>query len=257
MKATSATLPGVRERVSAAEWNLRMDLAAAYRLVALFGWDDLVFTHVSARVPDGQGHFLINPYGMMFDEITASSLVKIDRDGGKVMDSPYEVNPAGFTIHACIHAARDDAHCVMHVHSLNGIAVSTQREGVLAISQQSLFVLASLAYHDYEGVALNPEEQPRLVADLGTKSYLMLRNHGLLTVGSSPAEAFLHMYLFEATCAIQVRAQSGGKELIPIGSAILGGIRAAAHQVTRGQGAALVWPGLLRRLDRLNPGYRD
>ena len=257
MKANPATLPAVRERVSAAEWNLRMDLAAAYRLVALFGWDDLVFTHVSARVPDGQGHFLINPYGMMFDEITASSLVKIDAAGRKVMESPYEINPAGFIIHACIHAARDDAHCVMHVHSVNGIAVSAQREGVLPISQQSLFVLASLAYHDYEGVALNPEEQPRLVRDLGTRSYLMLRNHGLLTVGGSPAEAFLHMYLFEATCAIQVRAQSSGGELIRIGSDILGGIRAAAHQVTRGQGAGLVWPGLLRRLDRVNPGYRD
>jgi ribulose-5-phosphate 4-epimerase/fuculose-1-phosphate aldolase len=253
----AARMPSVRERVSAAEWELRVDLAAAYRLVALFGWDDLVFTHISARLPGSEHHFLINPYGMMFEEITASSLVKIDLDGGKVMDSPYEINPAGFTIHSCIHAARADAQCVVHVHSLNGIAVSAQREGVLPISQQSLFVLASLAYHDYEGVALNPQEQPRLVQDLGANNFLMLRNHGLLTVGSTAAEAFLHMYLFEATCAIQVRAQSGGRELIPIAPAILGGIRAAAHQVTRGQGAALVWPGLLRRLDRVHPGYRD
>jgi ribulose-5-phosphate 4-epimerase/fuculose-1-phosphate aldolase len=174
-----------------------------------------------------------------------------------VLESPYEINPAGFTIHGCIHAAREDAHCIMHVHSLNGVAVSAQREGVLPISQQSLFVLASLAYHDYEGLALNPDEQPRLVTDLGKNSFLMLRNHGLLTVGSTPAEAFLHMYLFEATCAIQLRAQSGGKELIRIDEAILRGIRAAAAQVTRGQGSALTWPGLLRRLDRLNPGYRD
>jgi ribulose-5-phosphate 4-epimerase/fuculose-1-phosphate aldolase len=253
----AARIPSVRERVSAAEWGLRVDLAAAYRLVALFGWDDLVFTHISARLPGSEHHFLINPYGMMFEEITASSLVKIDLDGGKVMDSPYEINPAGFTIHSCIHAARADAQCVVHVHSLNGIAVSAQREGVLPISQQSLFVLASLAYHDYEGVALNPQEQPRLVQDLGANNFLMLRNHGLLTVGTTAAEAFLHMYLFEATCAIQVRAQSGGRELIPIAPAILGGIRAAAHQVTRGQGAALVWPGLLRRLDRVHPGYRD
>jgi ribulose-5-phosphate 4-epimerase/fuculose-1-phosphate aldolase len=253
----AARIPSVRERVSAAEWELRVDLAAAYRLVALFGWDDLVFTHISARLPGSEHHFLINPYGMMFEEITASSLVKIDLDGGKVMDSPYEINPAGFTIHSCIHAARADAQCVVHVHSLNGIAVSAQREGVLPISQQSLFVLASLAYHDYEGVALNPQEQPRLVQDLGANNFLMLRNHGLLTVGTTAAEAFLHMYLFEATCAIQVRAQSGGRELIPIAPAILGGIRAAAHQVTRGQGAALVWPGLLRRLDRVHPGYRD
>jgi ribulose-5-phosphate 4-epimerase/fuculose-1-phosphate aldolase len=257
MRATYAKIRSVKDTVSAAEWNLRVDLAAAYRLVALFGWDDLVFTHISARVPGAERHFLINPYGMMFDEITASSLLKIDLDGRKVMESPFEINPAGFTIHACIHAAREDAHCVLHVHSLNGIAVSAQREGVVPISQQSLFVLASLAYHDYEGVALNPAEQPRLVADLGDKSFLMLRNHGLLTVGTSPAEAFLHMYLFEATCAIQVRAQSGGKELLPISGAILAGIRAAANQVTRGQGSALVWPGLLRRLDRANPGYRD
>ena len=257
MKATRVGVSAVRQQVSAAEWDVRVHLAAAYRLVALFGWDDLVFTHISARVPGAERHFLINPYGMMFDEITASSLVKIDLGGTKVLESPYEINPAGFTIHGCIHAAREDAHCVMHVHSLNGVAVSAQREGVLPISQQSLFVLASLAYHDYEGVALNAAEQPRLIGDLGDKSYLMLRNHGLLTVGASPAEAFLYMYLFETTCTIQLRAQSGGKQLIPISESILGGIRAAAAQVTRGQGSALVWPGLLRRLDRLNPGYGD
>ena len=257
MKATRVGVCAVRQQVSAAEWDVRVDLAAAYRLVALFGWDDLVFTHISARVPGAERHFLINPYGMMFDEITASSLVKIDLGGTKVLESPYEINPAGFTIHGCIHAAREDAHCVMHVHSLNGVAVSAQREGVLPISQQSLFVLASLAYHDYEGVALNAAEQPRLIGDLGGKSYLMLRNHGLLTVGASPAEAFLYMYLFETTCTIQLRAQSGGKQLIPISDSVLNGIRAAAAQVTRGQGSALVWPGLLRRLDRLNPGYGD
>jgi len=257
MSATSVKLPSLRHSVSAAEWNLRVDLAAAYRLVALFGWDDLIFTHISARLAGPQRHFLINPYGLMFEEITASSLVKIDQEGNKVMESPYEINPAGFTIHGCIHAAREDAHCIAHVHSLNGVAVSAQRAGLLPLSQQSLFVLASLAYHDYEGVALNPDEQPRLVADLGTSLFLMLRNHGLLSVGSSPAEAFLHLYLFEAACAIQVRAQSGGAELLPIRPEILGGIRAAARQVTRGQGADLVWPGLLRRLDRANPGYRD
>ena len=146
---------------------------------------------------------------------------------------------------------------MMHVHSLNGVAVSAQREGVLPISQQSLFVLASLGYHDYEGVALNAAEQPRLVRNLAEKSYLMLRNHGLLTVGTSAAETFLYMYLFETTCTIQLRAQSGGRELIPISDSILGGIRAAAEQVTRGLGSALVWPGLLRRLDRRNPGYGD
>ena len=257
MNAKSAEASAVRRTVSAAEWQVRVNLAAAYRLVALYGWDDLVFTHISARVPGPEHHFLINPYGMLFEEITASSLVKIDRDGAKVMDSPFEVNPAGFTIHSCIHAARADAACVMHVHSLNGIAVSAQRAGVLPISQQSLFVLSSLAYHDYEGVALQAEEQPRLVHDLGDKTFLMLRNHGLLTAAGSMADAFLAMYVFEAACTIQVRAQSGGVELIPIAAPILGGIRAQAAQVTRGLGGALAWPGLLRRLDRVNPGYAD
>ena len=244
-------------RFSPEEWAIRVDLAAAYRLVAHFHWDDLVFTHITARVPGPEHHFLINPYGMMFDEITASSLVKIDMQGNKVGESPWPINPAGFTIHSAIHGARHDIECVLHTHTLNGVAVSAQKHGVLPLSQQSIFVLQSLAYHDYEGVALRDDEKPRLVADMGNKSYLMLRNHGLLTVGSTPADAFLHMYLFEATCAIQLRAQNSNRELIRIGDSILGGIRAAANQVTRGQGSALVWPGLLRRLDRLNPGYRD
>ncbi len=253
----NARLLGIQQLVSAAEWQARVDLAAAYRLVALYGWDDLVFTHISSRVPGSDHHFLINPYGLMFEEMTASALVKIDLDGNKVLESPYEINPAGFTIHSCIHAAREDAACVVHIHSPNGIAVSAQKDGLLPISQQSLFVLSSLAYHDYEGVALNADEQPRLVRDLGTKAFLMLRNHGLLTVGSTTADAFLNMYLFEAACMIQVRAESGGKELIRIPAAILDGIRAAAKQVTRGQGGALIWPGLLRKLDRANPGYQE
>ena len=243
--------------VSAPEWEVRLNLAAAYRLVALYRWDDLVFTHISARVPGPEHHFLINPYGLMFEEITASSLIKVDLDGNKVSDSPYEINPAGFTIHSCIHAAREEVGCVVHIHSLNGIAVSAQREGLLPLSQQSLFALASLGYHDYEGVALNPEEQPRLVKDLGEKSFLMLRNHGLLTVGPTIADAFLSMYLFEAACTIQIRAQSGGKELLSIPAPILAGIRAASAKVTRGLGGALVWPGLLRKLDRANPGYQE
>jgi ribulose-5-phosphate 4-epimerase/fuculose-1-phosphate aldolase len=257
VNVNDVTAGPVKQQVSAAEWDMRMNLAAAYRLIALYGWDDLVFTHVSARVPGTDHHFLINPYGMMFEEITASSLVKIDLTGRKVMDSPYEINPAGFTIHSCIHAAREDVVCVMHIHSLNGVAVAAQKQGLLPISQQSLFVLASLAYHDYEGLALNLAEQPRLVADLGNKSYLMLRNHGLLTAGSSPAEAFLYMYIFESACAIQVRAQGGGGELIRLPEALIAGIRAAAAQVMRGLGSSLVWPGLLRKLDRSNPGYRD
>lgn len=257
MSAISRSRYDVKSCITAEEWETRVNLAAAYRLVALFGWDDLVFTHISARVPEAEHHFLINPYGMMFEEITASSLVKVDLQGRKLMESPYEINPAGFTIHSCIHSARDDARCVLHVHSLNGSAVAAQRGGLLPISQKSSFVLPSLGYHDYEGVALNPEEQPRLVKSLGNNSFLMLHNHGLLTVGATPADAFLRMYQFEAACTIQVRAQAGAGELVPIGKSILDGAAAASRGVTRGQGAALVWPGLLRRLDRVNPGYAE
>ena len=247
----------VKSQVSEAEWNLRVDLAACYRLVALYGWDDLIFTHVSARVP-GDGHqFLINPYGMTFDEVTASSLVKIDLEGRKLLDSPYEINPAGFTIHSAIHAARDDARCVLHTHSLNGVAVSATRAGVLPVSQQSIFVLSSLAYHDYEGVALLEGEKPRLVRDLGDKSFFMLRNHGLLTVGSSIADAFLLMYIFESACTIQLRAQAASNELIPIDQKIIAGAQMMAKQVTRSAGGALAWPGLLRKLDRIDRSYRD
>jgi ribulose-5-phosphate 4-epimerase/fuculose-1-phosphate aldolase len=247
----------VQSRVSADEWQQRVDLAACYRLVALFHWDDLIFTHISARVPGPEHHFLINPYGMMFEEITASSLVKVDLQGKKVSESPYEINPAGFVIHSAIHAAREDALCVLHLHSLNGVAVSAQKEGLRPVSQQSLFALASLAYHDYEGVALNEDEKPRLVRDLGDKNFMMLRNHGLLTVAETIADAFLFMYVLEAACTIQVRAQSGGGPLITVDPRLVAGAQAQAKQVTRGAGGALAWPGLLRKLDRHNPGYRD
>jgi ribulose-5-phosphate 4-epimerase/fuculose-1-phosphate aldolase len=246
----------VKSQVSEGEWQLRVDLAACYRLVALYGWDDLIFTHISVRVP-GAHHFLINPFGMTFDEVSASSLVKIDLEGRKVLDSPHVINPAGFTIHSAIHAAREDAKCVLHTHSINGVAVSATKGGVLPVSQQSTFVLASLGYHDYEGVALNADEKPRLVRDLGDKSFLMLRNHGLLTVGSTIAEAFLLMYLFESACMIQLRAQAASSELIPIDPKILAGAQMAANQVTRQAGGALAWPGLLRKLDRIDRSYRD
>ncbi|WP_459618051.1 class II aldolase/adducin family protein [Bordetella sp. 2513F-2] len=243
---------GVREQVGETEWQVRRDLAALYRLVALFGWDDLIFTHITAKVP-GTEHFLINPYGMMFDEITASSLVKIDLQGRKVMDSPYDINPAGFTIHSCIHAARKDAMCVLHTHSINGVAVSAQKGGLLPLSQFAFIVLQSLAYHDYEGLALDPDEQPRLVRDLGDRQYLILRNHGLLTVGQSMAEAFQAMHRLEAACMVQVRAQAGG-ELNPIPPAILARV-AVESPADRARKAMLAWPGLLRRLERCNPGY--
>jgi ribulose-5-phosphate 4-epimerase/fuculose-1-phosphate aldolase len=245
----------LRSRVSEAEWEARVNLAACYRLAAYFHWDDLIFTHISARVPGPEHHFLINPYGMLFEEITASSLVKVDLNGDKVMESAFDINPAGFTIHSAIHAARDDAKCVLHLHSINGVAVSAQKDGLLPISQQSIFVLASLGYHNYEGVALREEEKPRLVADLGASNFFMLRNHGLLTVAETIPDAFLYMYLFEAACMIQVRAQAGGGELVPIDPRIIAGAMAQARAVTRGAGGALAWPGLLRRLDRALPGY--
>jgi len=255
--ASQSVVPSVEDQVSAAEWATRVDLAACYRLVAHYGWDDLVFTHISARVPGGDHHFLINPYGMLFEEVTASSLVKVDLHGRRAMESPFEINPAGFVIHSAIHAAREDAACVMHLHTPAGVAVACQKDGLLPISQQSLFVLASLAYHPYEGVALNEAEKPRLVADLGRSTFLNLTNHGLLTVGRSIADAFLAMYTLERACEIQVMAQSGGGALIEIPKPILDGARAQSAQVTRGLGGALAWPALLRKMDRLNSGYRS
>ena len=258
MNAPELLIPSRQSAVSAEEWRTRVDLAAAYRLVALFKWDDLVFTHISARVPGSENQFLINPYGLLFEEVTASSLIKIDLQGNKLEESAFSVNPAGFTIHSAIHAARHDAQCVMHTHTLNGIAVSAQQGGVLPLSQQSIFVLGSLGYHAYEGVALRDDEKPRLVADLGRNNYLMLRNHGLLTLGPTIADAFLAMYLFETVCTIQLRAMAGGAPLIQVDPSIIATAAEQARQATRGVGGgALTWPGLLRRLDRADPSYRS
>ncbi len=245
-----------KENVSAEEWQVRIELAALYRLVALYGWDDLIFTHISARVPDEEGHFLINPYGFLFEEITASSLVKVNLQGEIVSETVHFINPAGFTIHSAIHAARHDVAFILHIHSLHGVAVSAQKDGLLPLSQQSLFPLSSLAYHDYEGIALNEAEKPRLVADLGAKNLMILRNHGLLTCGRSAAEAFLFMYLLDASCRIQILAQSGGKELVHIHPQILQGIAAQVEAVTTGLGADLAFPALLRKLDRLDASYK-
>ena len=247
----------VRSQVSEAEWEQRVNLAACYRMVAFLHWDDLIFSHISVRVPGEEQHFLINPFGMFFEEVTASSLVKIDLAGGKVLESPYEISPAGFTIHSAIHAAREDAGCVLHLHSLNGVAVSAQSGGVLPISQHSIYVLSSLAYHDFEGVALREDEKPRLIADLGDKDFLMMRSHGLITVADTIPEAFLRMYMFETACTIQVRAQSGGSDLIPIDPQIIVEAPTQVRQATRSSGGALAWPGLLRKMDRLDPSYRE
>jgi ribulose-5-phosphate 4-epimerase/fuculose-1-phosphate aldolase len=259
MTSTALEIPSLKGKVSAEEWAVRVDLAAAYRLVSRYGWEDLVFTHISARVPGTEDQFLINPYGLFFDEITASSLVKIDQMGRKLENSPFDVNAAGFIIHSAIHGARHDAKCVLHTHTANGVAVSTQRGGLLPISQHSLFVLNSVGYHDFEGPALDEDEKPRLVADLGDNRCLILRNHGLLTVGETVADAFVNMYYLEASCQIQVRAQSGGGELIPVPKEVLdrGYANVVANQRRNGGQGRLVWPGLLRRLDRTDPSYRN
>ena len=254
----NATTPSdIQNMVSAEEWQLRVDLAACYRLVALYGWSDLVFTHISARIPGPEHHFLINPYGLMFDEITASSLVKVDMQCNKLIESPYPVNPAGFVIHSSVHAAREDVQCVLHTHTRAGVAVSAQKNGVLPISQQSTFVLASLAYHGYEGVAFRDEEKPRLQAVLGEANFLMLRNHGLLTCGKTIADAFLAMYTFEAACKIQIDAQAGGGELTQVHPQILTGVAQAMKVQTGGLGGAFVCPSLIRKLDRTDPSYRS
>ena len=248
------SIASLKEVVSAEEWQTRVDLAACYRLVAMHGWSDLVFTHISARVPGPEHHFLINPYGLMFDEITASSLVKVDEQCNKVIDSPFPVNPAGFVIHSAVHEAREDAQCVIHTHTRAGVAVSAQKCGVLPISQQSTFVLASLAYHGYEGVAFRDAEKPRLQADLGQATFMVLRNHGLLVASRSIPDAFLAMYTFEAACQIQIAAQAGG-ELIEVDPRIVAGVGEAMRVQTGGMGGAFAWPALMRKLDKLDPGY--
>ena len=248
--------PSLKDQVSPEEWQLRVDLAACYRLVAAYGWSDLIFTHISARIPGPEHQFLINPYGLLFEEITASSLIKIDQAGNKLSESVHPVNPAGFVIHSAVHAVREDAACVLHTHTRAGVAVSAQACGVLPISQQSTFVLASLGYHSYEGVALRDDEKPRLQADLGAAKHLMLRNHGLLVVGSSIPEAFLLMYNFESTCQIQIAAQAGGT-LTQVDPRIIDGVGQAMRAQTDGLGGAFAWPAMLRKLDRMDSSYRD
>jgi len=239
---------------------VRVDLAATYRLVALHGWDDMVFTHISARVPTSvsgqEHHFLINPYGLLFEEITASSLVKIDMDGNKLQDSEYPVNPAGFTIHSALHMSRPDVGCVIHLHTIDGVAVSAQAEGLLPLDQHAMMLIGDLAYHDYEGIALDLDERERLVADMGERNFMILRNHGTLAVGRTCADAFLRIYYMERACAMQTRALAGG---VPINIPNQG-----VPEKTAGQGAfgfdgymgALAWPALLRKVERSDPSFR-
>ncbi len=251
----SLEFPDIQSQVSAEEWQVRQDLAGLYRLVAHHGWDDMLFTHLSARVPGPEDHFLLNPFGLMFEEVTASSLVKVDAEGNKVLDTPFEINPAGFTIHSAVHMAREDAHCVMHLHTDDGVAVSAQAEGLLPITQPAM-QLGELAYHDYEGVALDLEERERIVQDLGAKQCMLLRNHGTLTVGGNCADAFMAMYYLERACTMQIRALAGGATVNepPQGSA-----SKAAQQseiLFNGGLGNLAWDALMRKMERVDPGFR-
>ncbi|MDF7774853.1 class II aldolase/adducin family protein [Sphingomonas sp. AOB5] len=247
--------------MDAFERQRRIDLAAAYRLVAMFGWDDLLATHLSANLPDEEA-FLVNPVGMMFEEITASSLVKVNLDGEIISDTPYSINRAGFVIHSAVHGARPDAGCVMHLHTRDGVAVSALEGGLLPLNQTSMILSQAIARHEYEGVALEIGERERLVADLGSRNLMLLSNHGTLALGGSVAEAFLQMYMLEWACTVQVRTLSMGQALHAADPAV---IDKTAQMLSSEKGAAvtasyadqLVWPALLRKLDRTNPGYAD
>jgi len=247
----------VRSRVSAEEWQVRVDLAAAYRLVAHYRWTDMIFTHLSARVPGPEHHFLINPYGLLFDEVTASSLVKVDLDGNIVMASDYDVNPAGFCIHSAIHAEREDAQAVMHVHTPDGVAVATMACGLMPITQTAMVIHGQIAYHEYEGVALDLSERARLVKDLGDKKLLILRNHGTLAVGTSVSDCFLWLYNLERACSMQVRAMAGGALHQPSQAALATTRLQGQSLMVDGQLDRLAWPALLRMIDRIDPSYRD
>ena len=252
----------IRSAVSEAEWKARVDLAALYRLTALYGWDDMIFTHISHRIPGPEHHFLINPYGYFFEEITASSLVKVDLDGNIVQETDAMINPAGFTIHSAIHAAREDAQVVMHLHTDQGVAVSSQKEGLLPISQTAMIVREDIAYHDYEGVALDLDERERLVADLGpTKHSMLLRNHGTLTCGESAALTFTRMFFLERACKMQIMALTAGRDgVLECGEELQDKVAGQGGLTKHSSGMStltdrLVWPALLRKLDRQLPGY--
>jgi len=258
MSPAEARLKEVPSGMTAAEWEQRINLAACYRLVALYGWDDLVDTHISARVPGPEHHFLINPYGLLFDEIAASSLVKVDLDGNQLSKSDYSINPAGFTIHSAIHEVREDAICVLHLHTLDGTAVSSSSEGLLPLNQTAQLVTFDLAYHDYEGIALDHDERPRLQKDLGDHNHMLLRNHGTLTVGRSVASAFERMYHLERACSMQVRTRALGTAVYPVEPIAIDKNTELLSNRDRAElrSTTLVWPPLLRKLDRIDPSYK-
>ena len=255
IRLDSLEIPSLKGKVSDEEWAIREDLAAAYRMIAYYGWDDLIFTHLSARVPGPEHHFLLNPYQLMFEEVTASSLVKVDVAGNPVEPTPFITNPAGFTIHSAIHMARDDAHAVMHLHTPHGQAVAAHQEGLLPLTQTAMLIRGEVAFHDYEGVAVDLDERDRLVADLGTKNAMILRNHGTLAVGKNVGECFIRIYYLERACQAQIMALSAGDDVNtpPQG----------APEITAEQGAVglpmaanfLAWPALKRKAYRLDPSF--
>jgi ribulose-5-phosphate 4-epimerase/fuculose-1-phosphate aldolase len=252
---SSVEIPSLEGKVSEAEWKVRVDLAAAYRLIAHHGWDDLIFTHLSARIPGPDHHFLLNPYNLMFEEVTASSLVKVDLDGNPVEPTPFITNPAGFTIHSAIHMAREDAHAVIHLHTPHGQAVSAHGDGLLPLTQTAMLIRDEVAYHDYEGVAVDLDERERIVADLGAKCAMLLRNHGTLAVGETVGEAFIRIYFLERACQAQILALSAGDNL---NNPPQGAPEVAAQQGKIGlklAAGALAWPALLRKAYRLDPGF--
>jgi ribulose-5-phosphate 4-epimerase/fuculose-1-phosphate aldolase len=253
---STVEIPPMKDRVSPEEWQVRVDLAAAYRLVAHYGWDDLIFTHLSARVPGPEHHFLLNPYNLMFEEVTASSLVKVDMNGHAVEPTPFITNAAGFTIHSALHMAREDAHAVIHLHTPDGQAVSAHADGLMPLTQTAMLVRDEIAYHDYEGVAVDLDERERLIADLGDKSAMILRNHGTLAVGETVGEAFVKIYFIERACEAQIKALSAGESNIsrpPQGSPEL---TAEMGRASLKLGAnMLAWPALLRKAYRLDPSF--
>jgi ribulose-5-phosphate 4-epimerase/fuculose-1-phosphate aldolase len=252
----SVDIPSLEGKVSEEEWQVRVDLAAAYRLVAFYGWDDLIFTHLSARIPGPEHHFLLNPYNLMFEEVTASSLVKVDMEGRPVEPTPFITNPAGFTIHSAIHMARDDAQAVIHLHTPHGQAVSAHSEGLLPLTQTAMLIRDEVAYHDYEGVAVDLDERERIVADLGAKCAMLLRNHGTLAVGETVGEAFIRIYFLERACFAQILALSAGEG--NLNNPPQGAPEVAAQQGKIGlklAARALAWPALLRKMYRLDPGF--
>jgi ribulose-5-phosphate 4-epimerase/fuculose-1-phosphate aldolase len=251
----SVEIPSLQDKVSEEEWKIRVDLAAAYRLIAYYGWDDLIFTHLSARIPGPEHHFLLNPYNLMFEEVTASSLVKVDMNGIPVEPTPFITNPAGFTIHSALHMARDDAQAVMHLHTPHGQAVSAHSEGLLPLTQTAMLIRGEVAYHDYEGVAVDLDERERLIANIGDKGAMLLRNHGTLAVGESVGEAFLRIYFLERACEAQILALSAGES---VNNPPQGAPEITAQQGKMGlklAAGALAWPALLRKAYRLDPSF--